>query len=207
MISQLGLEILFSYHSGKPRRARKTSACNTGRRIIWNPIIDASSRPAQDIASVSTPRKYLYGSERQAVRARTLLYYRIAFSRSHGRHSEYAASPSEQFTPFVLFLTAMTHIFPVFARGFVFYCQPFTDIMRLRERKCNCAMHVTQPNCSRSLIARSTEHATLSYLSSRFLSCCAVPYMSTKTYLYVEAIISIPESISAARFTYTRRRK
>lgn len=39
-----------------------------------------------------------------------------------------------------------------------------------------------------------------SYLSSRFLSYCAVPYAPTKTYLYVEAIISIPESVSCRSF-------
>lgn len=138
-------------------------------------------------------------------RARALYYNRIAFSRSHGRHSEYAASPSEQFAPFVLFLTAMTHIFPSRANPY-FIVNPSPTSwdprakMQLRDARHPPELlsfaYSTQRNMQPSLIC----HRAFSPVVPCRIS-------STKTYLYVEVIISIPESVSAARFTYTRRRK
>lgn len=79
----------------------------------------------QDIADTSTPRKYLYGSERlEWMRARVIIASGIAFSSPTFWDSP--GSPASTIRPicllhFVLPLTAMTLIRPPFLRVWTWY--------------------------------------------------------------------------------------
>lgn len=91
-ISWFGLEILFSYHWGKLKRARasNTGGSNTGRRIIWNPIIDVFHRsPAYKISLTHPRRENIYTEVSASSRWRARynrIEYRI-FIFMHSRHS------------------------------------------------------------------------------------------------------------------------
>lgn len=132
-------------------------------------------------------------------------YNRIA--RSHGRHSEYAAPPSEQFTPFVLFLIAMTHVFLSRARDAYFIINPSPTSWNPRAKMQLCDArhsaellsfaHSTQRNMQPSLICHRD-------FSPVVLSCRIHAHENIFVHRsnYIHSGIRLCHS-----FTYTRRRK